>query len=270
MSRQYYDEMKGSSAPENYERYFVPSIGAPVAEDLMLQAALRPGERVLDVACGTGTVTRMAARKVTDTGSVAGLDVNPGMLAVARSNTPSDTAIEWYEAPAEDMPLAGESFDVVLCQMGLQFMEDKIAALREMRRVLAAGGRVVLNVPGPASKPFKRFADALNRIMGPKAAGFVTMVFSLNDISEIQRLFGEADFRDVDVRANIMTLQLPKPKDFLWQYVHSTPLADLVEQLDEGSRRSLEEEIANEWGEFTDEDGNMVAAQRLVTARATR
>src|SRR5512146_3463808 len=103
------------SAPENYERYFVPQIGAPLAADLLEIAALRPGERVLDVACGTGVVARLAAQRVGPTGSVAGLDLNPGMLAVARSVAPSDSSIQWYESSAEAMPLSDETFDAVLC-----------------------------------------------------------------------------------------------------------------------------------------------------------
>src|SRR5215207_11707155 len=122
-------EAYGGSAPENYERYFVPVIGAPLATDLVDVAALRPGERVLDVACGTGVVARLAAERVEATGTVAGIDLNPGMLAVARSVTPPGMVIEWHQSSAEAMPLPDEAFDVVLCQLGLQFVPDKLAAL---------------------------------------------------------------------------------------------------------------------------------------------
>jgi ubiquinone/menaquinone biosynthesis C-methylase UbiE len=97
-------------------------------------ANLQAGERDLDVACGTGVVTRRAAKCVGAAGTVAGLDVNPGMLAVARSQTPPDLSIQWYEGNAESMPLPDGAFDVVLCQMGFQFVPGKVAALREMRR----------------------------------------------------------------------------------------------------------------------------------------
>lgn len=173
--------------PANYERYFVPAIGAPLATDLVRLAALRPGERVLDVACGTGVVARFASRQVGDGGTVAGLDVNPGMLAVARSATPPGMRITWHEASAESMPLPTGSFDAVLCQMGLQFVPDKHAALREMWRVLAPGGRLLLNVPGPAPRPFAIMAEALARHVGAEAAGFVKHVFSLYDTSELRQ-----------------------------------------------------------------------------------
>jgi predicted RNA methylase len=93
MSQQHFVQSYGGSAPENYERYFVPAIGAPLANDLIGIAALRPGERVLDVACGTGVVARLASQAVGSAGTVAGLDINPGMLAVARSTTQSGMAI---------------------------------------------------------------------------------------------------------------------------------------------------------------------------------
>jgi ubiquinone/menaquinone biosynthesis C-methylase UbiE len=149
----------GGSAPENYEKYFVPSIGRPLASDLMDTASLQPGERVLDVACGTGIIARLAAERVGSTGSVAGLDLNPGMLEVARSVAPAGYSIEWHQSSAESMPLDDEQYDVVLCQLGLQFMEDKPAAVREMYRVLTRGGRLALSVGGPTPEPFEIFAD---------------------------------------------------------------------------------------------------------------
>src|SRR5919206_4406405 len=94
-----------ASAAENYERYFVPAIGAPLASELVELAALHHGERVLDVACGTGVVARLAAERVGGSGSVVGIDINPGMLAGARAGDPGAAAIEWYEASADALPL---------------------------------------------------------------------------------------------------------------------------------------------------------------------
>ena len=92
------------TGPENYQRFFVPAIGEPLANDLIVSADLKPGENVLDVACGTGVVTRLAAEQVGQSATVAGLDVNPGMLSVARTVTPKEQAIDWYETSAEAMP----------------------------------------------------------------------------------------------------------------------------------------------------------------------
>lgn len=254
---------------ENYERFFVPSIGAPVAKDLMSTAALRPGERVLDVACGTGVITRLAEQQVGSNGTVAGLDINPGMLAVARSVTPSEMPIEWHEASAEKMPLPDESFDVVLCQMGLQFIPDKSAALREIARVLAPGGRLILNLPGPTPQPMAMMQSALKNHIAAEAAGFVGQVFSLHDSEEIKKLISGVGLNDVSVESDTKSLPLPPPKEFLWQYIQSTPLIAVVSQVDDQHRELFEREVVEKWQEYV-KDGHFEMDVRMVTATARK
>lgn len=149
----HYDASYAKNAAENYQHYFVPAIGAPAARGLVDAADLRPGERVLDVACGTGVVARLARERVGREGTVTGLDPNPAMLAVAAESTTAEMAVEWHEAPAEAIPLPDDSFDVALCGMGLQFFTDKRAGLSEIRRVLVSGGRLVASLPGPIPPP---------------------------------------------------------------------------------------------------------------------
>lgn len=269
MTEQRFGKAYGGNPPANYERFFVPAIGAPLATDLVRLAALHPGERVLDVACGTGVVARLASEQVGATGTVAGLDVDPGMLAVARSATPPGMPIEWHEASAEAMPLLDASFDVVLCQMGLQFVPDKHAALREIWRVLARGGRLLLNAPGPTPRLFTAMGEALARHIGAEAAGFVDHVFSLHDAVEIQDLVRDAGFHDVSVRSDTRPLRLPPPEEFLWQYVHSTPLAGVVAQVDDESLGSLEGDVVTKWQEFV-EDRVLVLQVRVATATARK
>ena len=244
MSHQQHDMEFMRRTAENYQRYFVPIIGTPVAADLIEAARLRPGERVLDAACGTGVVTNLAAERVVPGGTVAGLDPNPAMLAVARATTRSDTSIEWHQAPAEDLPFPDESFDAVLCGMGLQFFSDKEAGLREFHRVLVPGGRLVANVPGPVPPPFQIMADALTRHIGPESASFVHAVFSLHDPDDLREIASHAGFDDVDVLSGVTLLELPPPAEFLWQYIWSTPLGATVAQVDEERRAALESEFA--------------------------
>jgi len=251
------------SAPENYEKFFVPAIGAPLAADLVAAAALRPGERILDVACGTGVVTRLAAARVGGTGAVAGLDVNPGMLAVARSATPGAAAVDWYETSAEAMPLADASFDVVLCQMGLQFIPNKVQALKEIRRVLGPGGRVVLNLPGPIPELFVGMRDALAKHIDPQCAKFVDVVFSLHDAERLKGMLAEAGFSDITAARAVKTLRLPPAEDFLWQYAHSTPLAALVGKASEERRAALGRDVAARWKKFV--AGNALTLEVGVT-----
>lgn len=264
MNQQTFGTTYGGTAPENYERYFVPQIAAPLADDLLEIAALRPGERVLDVACGTGIVARQARQRVGDSASVAGLDVNPGMLAAARSAVSPEFAIDWYESGAEAMPLADGAFDVALCQLGLQFITNKLGALREIRRVLAPGGRLVLNVPGPTPPLFAVMADALAKHVDSRAASFVHVVFSLHDERELRELTNAAGFQQVDVHSRRARLTLPPPTEFLWQYVCSTPLAKLMAAASDESRAALEGEVVERWREFAT-DGTLSFEVNVTT-----
>jgi SAM-dependent methyltransferase len=167
------------------------------------------------------------------------------------------------------MPLPDSSFDVVLCQMGLQFMPDKPTALREMHRVLKPGGRLALNVPGPAPRAFVILGEALARHIGPEASGFVNHVFSLHDTAGIQRLVSDAGFRNASTQAETKLLRLPPPGEFLWQYVRSTPLAEVVAQADEERRASLERDVVGKWQEFVEGNGIMIQV-RIVVATAQK
>jgi ubiquinone/menaquinone biosynthesis C-methylase UbiE len=258
-----------ASVPENYERYFVPAIGATVAGDLVDTAALRAGERVLDLACGTGVVARLAAQRVGSAGTVTGVDLNPGMLAVARANTPAGTTIEWHEASADQLPFADESFDVALCSLGLQFFPDRPAALGELRRVLVPDGRVIVNAPGPIPAIFAVLERALAAHVGPEAAAFVRLVFALHDTAEMQRLLAQAGFRDISVTAAAKPQRLPAPRDFLWQYVNGTPLAGAVLQLDDERRAALEGAVLDGWQPWVVDDGLLLDG-RVVVAAARR
>lgn len=249
-----YGKAYGGSAPENYQRYFVPVIGGPFAEDLIVEAALRPGERVLDVACGTGVVARLSAEGVGPSGTVAALDLNPAMLSVARSVPSTGAAIRWYETTAESIPLPDDAFDVVLCQLGLQFVADKSAALREMRRVLAPGGRAFVTTP-PPNAFFDVLDEAITRHVGSEAGAFVRMVFSLKDPAIIDRLFRDAGLADVSVRTYAKDLRLPEAREFLWQYVHSTPLTSMLASLDAARIAALEREVVDRWAQWSDADG---------------
>ena len=267
MAEQHFGKGYGGNPAANYERFFVPAIGGPLAEELVDFAAVGPGERVLDVACGTGVVARLASQRVGDSGTVAGLDLNPGMLAVARSVTHSGPSIEWHEASADAMPFPDDSFDVVLCQMGLQFMPDRLAALGEMRRVLARDGRLIVNLPGPTPRIFSILEEGVSRHVGMEAARFVSHVFSLNDANEISSLLDNAGFNDVAVHSDTKLLRLPAPAEFLWQYIGSTPLVGAMSQADDKTRESLEREVVARWEEFVDDETLMLEV-RVVVAMA--
>lgn len=244
---------------ENYEQYFVPAIFGPWAADLLDLAKPQQGERVLDVACGTGIVARLAAERVGPGGKVAGLDINPAMLAVAGSLPSTGASIEWRQASADAMPFPDEAFDLALCQQSLQFFPNKPAALREMHRALAPGGRLALSVwrdieraPGYAG-----LAEALERHLGPDCASFVRLVCSLGSAADLKGFIQEAGFREIGIRSASRELRFSSPEDFVWQFVQATPLAmnAAVTQADDSTRASVVSEVAEKLQAYVDDDG---------------
>jgi ubiquinone/menaquinone biosynthesis C-methylase UbiE len=138
------------SAMQNYEDVLVPRLFTPWARLLLDGLQLQPGEAVLDVACGPGSVTRPAATAVGPGGRVTGVDLSPAMLAIARAKPVLSNAapIDYHEATAEQLPVADADFDVAACQHGLQFFSNRAVALAEMRRALRADGRLGIAVWG--------------------------------------------------------------------------------------------------------------------------
>lgn len=132
-----------SDAAGRYQDVLVPALMETWAPRVADAAAIRPGDRVLDVACGTGVLSRAAASRAAPTGTVTGLDLNPAMLAVAARLSPT---LRWKQGTADALPFPDRTFDVVVSQFGLMFFPDPAAALREMMRVLVPGGRLAVAV----------------------------------------------------------------------------------------------------------------------------
>lgn len=199
---------------EAYERFIVQNMFVPWTADLIQRAAPQPGERVLDLACGTGIVTRSVASIVGAEGAVTGLDISPGMLEVARSLTPSGGAkVEWREGSGTELPFEDGSFDLVLCQQGLQFFPDHGAGLREIKRVLTAGGRAVISLWRnlDAQPVMKAFDAVVSRHIAEGAFG---PPFSLGDSGIIGRLASEAGFSGLDIQQADLTVNVSNPDEF--------------------------------------------------------
>lgn len=251
---------------ESYERYFVPSIGVPSARPMIGAAGLEEGERVLDVACGTGVAARLAAEQVGPAGTVVGVDAHPGMLEVARRAAPH---IEFLQGTAEDLPVPDGSFDAVVCSISFQFFVDKAQALQEMRRVLVPGGRGALCTPGPTPPLMAAIDDVLTDHIGLQASKFVRGVFSVHDPDQVRALLDAAGFDDVNVESGPLLLRVPPPADFFWQYVNSTPLAGIATELDDDARAALERDVVERCEPFLDGDG-LVMEPGLLVATARR
>lgn len=245
MSSVSYRNFTGTSA-QNYQRYFVPAIATPVAAGLLRAADFQPGERVLDVACGTGVIARLAAEKVGPTGAVTGVDIAPDMIDVAKATPwPADVPVEWHVGDVTSLPFADGSQHVVVCQMGLMFMTDKRASLAEMHRVLAPGGRLIVNTPGDIQPVFTIMEQAIVEHISPELGGFVRAVFSMHDPDALAELLRGTGFDDVSSTTTTATLRLPFPAEFLWQYINLTPMAPFVAEASEEARTALERHVVD-------------------------
>lgn len=246
-------QLEGSAA-EIYGEHLVPAIFGPWAPVVVEAADLMPGERVLDVACGTGAVARAAAGAVGPTGAVTGVDLNPGMVALARAagSLPGSCALEYQEADVVDLPFGEGSFDVVTCQLGLQYFPDRPAALAEVRRVLRDGGRFVALV-WRAIEHSPGFAEALERIVSPEAAGIMRAPFQFGDDERpLLELVADADFAVAAVVARSGEVCFPSVDALARMQVAGSPLAPHVggnEKLLAALVRVLDDRLASSVGE---------------------
>jgi ubiquinone/menaquinone biosynthesis C-methylase UbiE len=259
------------NAAELYERYAVPYVLGPWVPELGELAGLQQGDRVLDVACGTGVVARLAAPRVGETGQVIGLDLNAGMLAVARAlPPPPGAAIVWKEGSAMAIDLADQSVDVVLCQQGLQFFPDKLSALREMHRVLVPGGRLLLSVWKSAGPYNTAVADALERHVDLDTATKYRANRVVPEAQELRRLLLDAGFQDVHVRSSRMTIALPPIEQFVLNHLSSAPVAGAVAALTDAKRAALAADVRDALQSYADGDGVAVPDEtNLALARAS-
>jgi ubiquinone/menaquinone biosynthesis C-methylase UbiE len=252
-----YRDFTGSAA-EAYERDFVPAIATPVSSPLLAAAGVRAGERVLDVACGTGLVARLAAERGA---TVTGLDVAPDMIDIARGVAPS---IDWHVGDATSLPFDDASFDLVTCQMGLMFMPDRAAAVAEMRRVLAPGGRVAISTPGAIQPPFALMEQAIVDHISADLGMFVAAVFSMHDADAVAALVRDAGFADVSAEVTTVTLRLPDPATFLWMYVNLTPMAPFVAAAPDEAKAAMERQVVETWQPFVVDGGTPVPQPMVI------
>ena len=260
-------QLDGDSAAA-YEAYLVPAIFDPFARALVALAAPVAGERVLDLACGTGSVARHAVPCVAPGGAVTGADVNPGMLAVAAAAVPGAT---WVEADAAAVPFADDAFDVAFCQHALMFLPDRAAVLRELRRVLAPGGRVAVSVwRGLAHNwCYEAIAAAMERHAGRDAAAMMRSPFPDCDPEALRGALEDAGFTGVRLRLELGFEAWPSAAELVRREAASSPLAGPLAALAPASREALVAEVARALRDYTDDDRVVFPIEAYVaTGRA--
>lgn len=260
------------NASEAYERYLVPPIFAPWADRLLETTDMNEGDRVLDVACGTGIVARRAASRVGPRGSVAGVDINQGMLAVAEETAADiQPSIEWREGDATDLPFPDDEFDVVCCQQALQFFDDPVAGVEEMRRVLTPGGRMTLSVwRGLDYQPaYVGLADAFERHVGDEAGSTMRSPFPAWDGEALRTTVQDAGFEDATVTIEIGSVRYPSVTEFVRREAASSPLAEPIAALDGTGRDELIRTVEKAVDAYTDDEGIVSPMESHVVTAET-
>lgn len=252
-------------AAEFYESAFVPAFFAQWAPLLCDAAGVAPGQRVLDVACGTGIVARTAATRVAPGGSVVGVDLNEAMLTVARRVVPD---VEFRQGDAAALPFPDRSFDAVLSQMAMMFFPDRVAALAEMARVVTAAGTVAVLVPAALDMQaaFDPFVTMAARHAGPEAVSLLSSYFACGDLDQLSRLVESSGLRVDDAARRSGTYRAPSIDAFVTTEVESTPLRErITDDVYARIRAGAHEVLAP----FTRADGSVEAPFEcnLVTAR---
>jgi len=242
-----------ASAAEVYEELYLPAMFQEWAPRLADAARVRSGQRVLDVACGTGVLARALAERVGHGGAVVGLDINEGMLAVARRKGPR---VEWREGAAEALPFAEAAFDAVVSQFGLMFFHDRAAAIREMLRVLRPGGRLAVAVWDALERvpAYAAFVALLDRLFGRGTAEALRSPFVLGDPDGLRALFRSGGAPDVEIVTHQGTVRFPTLETWVYADVKGWTASELI---DEAGHARLLAEAEHELGAFVLPDGGV-------------
>jgi SAM-dependent methyltransferase len=229
--------------PNAYEDALVPVLFAPLAERLLDLVSPQPGERALDLACGTGAVTRRLVERTAPGGQVTGLDPSAPMLAVARGKAPAATFVE---GDAQRLPFGDGSFDAATCQQGLQFVPEPVLALRELRRVLRSGGRagIALWADIETHPGFARLRDALERRLGPQAAQVLDLPYGLPDPAVVCGLARDGGFEDVRVEVDDAVVEWASIDEFVRRYGQGSMLSEVFAAAPADALQAVVDDVA--------------------------
>jgi ubiquinone/menaquinone biosynthesis C-methylase UbiE len=265
-------QLSGNAA-DNYERYSAVMLD-PFIEEMLRRTSPAPGSSILDIACGTGRVARAAWAVVGGRGSVQGLDINPGMLAVAQALAREENIdITWHEASAEEMPLPDDEFDIVLCSMGIMFFPDLGKALSEMVRVTKPGGTVLcVFFAGPTERsPYMQAqAGRLDEFIEAGAVQLLEHAFRF-DTDDVSDILTELSVTDIEADTVERQIVLPDLQEYLALHIGGLPYAADFQALPVDTKEHYYSRVAQDLNAYATTDGGLTVpfAVHFVSAIRT-
>ena len=257
-----------ADAADIYESQKVVAIFRPLALATVGAIGIDPSDQVIDVACGTGIISRVLEERHPRLARIVGVDLNPSMIEKSRNLT-SGSRIEWYQSDVAELPFQDHSFSLAICQQGLQYFPQKETALFEIRRVVEPGGRLALTVWSGASPLFVAIAKALEIHINEDVARRSLTPFTFNDEDYISSLISAAGFSEVAVSRIVVDREVGPASHSIPREIASNPIASEVES--EGSQvmKSIVESVDASLADFRVGDGFVVPQESfLFTARS--
>jgi len=258
------------SIPENYDRYLGPVLFDPYAVDLVSRLNVSGDASVLEIACGTGIVTRRLRDRLGPNARLVATDLNEAMLGYAARKFSSEDAIQWKQADATDLPFADQSFDAIVCQFGLMFVPDKEKALSEAYRVLKPGGTFLFNVWDAIE--YNELANIAHAIIGDFFADnppdFYEVPFSFHDVETIQSFLSAAGFSEMEFYLLRLEAESPSAEEVARGLVHGNPVINVIRERRESRIPEIEAAVTAAVAAQCGDDPVAARMQALVCSAA--
>ena len=251
-----------ASVPKVCDDDLAPRLTEPWSQRLLDEVTLKSGDLVLDIATGDGTLARLAASRIGSDGHVFAIDLSKPMLDTAQAKPAPECAarITYLQSPAAPLPGSSEIFDAVFCQQGLQFFPDRLAALREMRRILKPDGRVALAVWAPLeqNQVFAAYHAALRATVSEELSSRMAAPFGWPDGAELKSAVEEAGFQEVRLSTPTIPLVLEGGVEQVIRAFSASTVSPCVAALSQDAQKAFSARVRHEMSALLEIDGRIV------------